>query len=55
MGVTGGSLWRSHSVAAERHKPPDDGSLARSGVPHYDCATALAGARFPQDFLQPCK
>ena len=52
MRDTGASMWRAHSMTAERHQPPDDGGLARACVTHDDSTTSLAAACFPQDLLQ---
>lgn len=48
----GTSLCRAHAVTAERHQPPDDGSLARACVPHYDGAASVTAARSSQDLVQ---
>lgn len=42
-------------MAAERHQPPDDSSLARARVAHDDSPAPLAAARLPQDLFQACE
>lgn len=52
MRDAGTSLWRAHAMTAECHQPPDDSSLAGSGVTHDDSTASLAAARFSQDLLK---